>query len=283
MKAILCWLSRSSTVSCICIAAVVAILLSCEPEITESPILVFLSPATSKIEANSNAHVLVTVDSRTQTGSHLLLQVEAVDPLYGVRPVFDSLFKLKKITHIFDYVVPAYPDSTESLLIFTVTNDDGDQIQIAKRLFINKGASSVKETSGNITYSSLSHKPSAFSLKELTPVYLTDSLKHSIDILDASGKENVATGSLSRTWISRTNLLFVKFSGFNYADANAITISNSYKSGIKLSRVTDLKDSDVLLVGRGEKALAAIQLIVVTDLEGVENDKYVFSVKKLIE
>ena len=263
------------------LVGILGAIISCDPQQTESPILVFLSPEAATIEANSNDHVFITIESRSQSGQRLRLQIETVDVLYGVRPVFDSTFGFKNIYYLFDFVVPAYPDSTGSLLVFKLSNDVGNQIQIAKRLFINKGASSVKEASGNVTYSTLSNKPSGYSLPMLTPVYLADSLTKSIDLIDASGKNEQANGTLSRTWLSRTNLLFVKFNGFNYPDANAITISNSYKSGIKLSRATDLKDGDVLIVGRGSKALGAIQVISITDLSGVENDKYVFSIKRL--
>jgi hypothetical protein len=261
--------------------AILGFLFSCEPEQIESPILVFLSPSEAEVEANSNDHVFIRIDSRSASGSHLYLKVESVDGLKGIQSVFDSSFNFKKINYLFDYVVPAYPDSTESLLIFTLINDDGDQIQIAKRLFINKGAASVKETSGNIMYSSLSAEPSAFSLAQLTPAFLADSLTHSLDMIDASTTQKNGDGSLSRTWISRTDLLFVKFSGFNYAAADAISISNSYKNGVKLSSATNLKDSDVLIVGRGNKALGAIQIITVIDAAGYANDKYVFSIKKL--
>lgn len=266
-------------------AAIVAVgtLLSCEPEQVESPILVFLTPSDSKIEANSNDHVFIRIESRTAAGAHLYVKVESIDVLQGVQEVFDSTFNFKKINYLFDYVVPVYPDSTESLLVFTVMNDDGDQIQIGKRLFINKGSSSIKETSGHVMYSSLSSEPNAFSLEELTPVYLRDSLTRSLDMIDASTVEKNADGSLSRTWISRTDLQFVKFSGFNYADADAVTITNSYKSGIKLSSVNNLKDSDIIIVGKGKDAIGAIQIIAVTDAVGKENDKYVFSVKKLIK
>jgi hypothetical protein len=281
MKSLMCWSWLGSKLLRVVAVAAIGLLLSCEPEEMESPILVFLSPSDSKIEANSNDHVFIRVESRTQAGSHIHLRIETIDVLRGSQLVFDSSFNFKKINYLYDYIVPVYPDSTESLLVFTAMNDDGDQIQIAKRLYINKGASSVKETSGNVMYSSLSSEPNAFSLEELTPVYLADSLTRSLDIIDASTKEKNADGSISRTWISRTNLQFVKFSGFNYADADAVTISNAYKSGIKLSSINNLKDSDIILIGKGSQAIGAIQIIAVTDIAGHEGDKYVFSVKKL--
>lgn len=283
MKGMLCRSGLGSTLFRCAALAVIGTLLSCEPEQAGSPILVFLSPSESHIEANSNDHVFIRIESRTESGSHLHLAIESVDALHGAHQIFDSTFNFKKINYLFDYVVPPFPDSTETLLVFSLMNDDGDQIQIAKRLFINKGASSIKETSGHVMYSSLSSEPSAFSLKELTPAYLADSLTRSLDIIDASTEQKNTDGSLSRTWISRTDLLFVKFSGFNYADADAITISNAYKSGIKHSSVNNLKDSDILIVGRGNKAIAAVQLLIVTDADGHENDKYVFNIKKLVE
>ena len=283
MRRMICGLSSGSTLFRFAVLAAIATLLSCEPEEAGSPILVFLSPSGSQIEANSNDHVFIRVESRSESGSHIHLSIESVDVLNGAQHIFDSTFNFKKINYLFDYVVPAFPDSTETLLVFSLMNDDGDQIQIAKRIFINKGASSVKETSGNIMYSSLSSEPSAFSLADLTPAYLADSLTRSLDIIDASTDEKNSDGSLSRSWISRTDLLFVKFSGFNYADADAITISNAYKSGIKHSSVNGLKDSDILIVGRGNKAIAAVQLLIVSDTDGHENDKYVFNIKKLVE
>lgn len=254
---------------------------SCDSEQIESPILVFLTPEGPRLETNSSERVLLTVDARSRDGQKLRLQIESVDVIYGSRKVFDSLFSFKRINYLFDYIVPAYPDQSETLLVFTLSNDVGDQIQIAKKLFVDKGATSVKEFSGNVTYSTLSTKPNGFSLETMQPVYLADSLTRSIDIYDASTKTSQPNGGLSRTWLSRTDLVFVRFNGFNYPDANAITISNSYKSGIKLSRISDLKDADILIVGKGDKALGVIQVISVTDMDGAENDKYVFSIKKI--
>jgi hypothetical protein len=283
MKGFMCRMKLGSKLLRFAAIAAVGVLLSCEPEQVESPILVFLTPSDSKIEANSNDHVFIRIESRSASGSHLYVKIESIDVLQGVQEVFDSTFNFKKINYLFDYVVPVYPDSTESLLVFTVMNDDGDQIQIGKRLFINKGSSSVKETSGHVMYSSLSSEPNAFSLVDVTPVYLADSLTRSLDIIDASSKEKNADGSLSRTWISRTDLQFVKFSGFNYAAADAITITNAYKSGVKLSSANNLRDSDIVIVGRGKQAIAAVQIIAIADVAGTASDKYVFSVKKLEE
>lgn len=255
--------------------------ISCNPDQEESPILVFLTPDGARIESNSNEHVLITVNARSRVSKQLRLQIESVDVFYGSRKILDSLFQFNQINYLFDFVVPAYPDQSETLLVFSLSNDVGNQIQIAKRLFINKGATSVKEASGNVTYSSVSSKPSGFSFESMSPVYLADSLKKAIDIYDASTKENLASGLLSRTWLSRTGLSFVRFNGFNYPDANAITITNSYKSGIKLSRASEIKDTDILIVGNSDKAIGVIQVITVADLDGVENDRYVFSIKKI--
>ena len=47
--------------------------------------------------------------------------------------------------------------------------------------------------------------------------------------------------------------------------------------------VNNIKDSDIIIVGKGNKAIGAIQVLTVTDAAGYETDKYVFSIKKLDE
>jgi hypothetical protein len=81
--------------------------------------------------------------------------------------------------------------------------------------------------------------------------------------------------------MSNTELSFVEFNGFNYAEANSVNIQNAYANGIRLSRVTDISDSDIILLGRGDLAVAAIQIIAVTDPVGVQEDKYTFSIKRI--
>lgn len=256
------------------------VLFNCEEEQATSPILVFLTPTGTTIEANTNDHVFITVEASTNIGNTLSLHIESVDDLYGIQPLFDSIFNRTSFNYMFDYIVPQFPDSTETLLIFSLANDVNDEAKIAKRILINKGESFVSESTGHIIYSSASDKPNSFSLKSLSPGYLADSATFEVDIVDASDIA-IHGETLSRTWISHTGLSFVQFNGFNYASANSLTIKNAYEIGVKLSKITNIQDSDVYLVGKGSAAIGVIQVVAVTDQPMVTDDKYTFSIKKL--
>lgn len=251
---------------------------SCEEPGEESPILVFITPNETTIEANANERLLLTIDASTKIGSTLNMKVESIDDQFGVNQFFDSTFNQPTINYTLDYIIPSYPDSTESLIKFTFTNSNQDQIQIARRLLINRGESLVTETSGHVIYSSESSRPNAFSLESVSPGYLQDSLTFSLDIVDNTD-ELIHGESLSRNWVSYTDLLFVEFNGFDYAGANSLSIKSAYESGVKLSRITNVQTSDVYIVGRGNEALGVIQVVAVVDQPSTEEDNYNFSLK----
>jgi hypothetical protein len=251
---------------------------ACQEDAVESPIIVFLTPNTTTIEANANERVLITVEASTNIGSELNMKVETIDEVFGVVQFFDSTFNQSSINYTLDYVVPQYPDSTESLIKFTFTNSPKDQIQIARRLLINKGESLVTETSGHVIYSSASDRPNAFSLTTVSPGYLQDSATFSADIVDDTSNLN-NNETLSRKWVSYTEISFVEFNGFNYSSANSLTIKSAYESGIKLSRITGIQSNDIYIVGRGSKALGVIQVVAVNDQSANQDDSYNFNLK----
>ncbi|QSE97628.1 hypothetical protein [Fulvivirga lutea] len=252
----------------------------CEDSDAESPIIVFVDPNETTIEANANERILLNVSASTNVGTTLNMKVESRDLVFGVVQHFDSTFAQPSINYVLDYIIPQYPDSTESILKFTFTNSAQNQIEIARRLLINKGASLVTETSGHVIHSLASSQPNAFSLDAVAPGYLQDTLTFSVDIYDTSD-ELVNGETLSRSWESFTGLNFVEFNGFNYASANSLTIKSAYESGLKLTRISGVQSGDVYMVGRGNTALGAIQIVAVVDQPGVEEDSYNFNLKKI--
>lgn len=245
-----------------------------------SPILVFLTPEATQIEANSGDKVFITIKSSTNSGDILNLRIESIDDLYGIQNVFDSTFNNSSINYRLEYDVPSYPDSTQSLLVFTLTNQNNESSEIAKRILVNRGETFVKEASGVNMYSTSSSRPNAFSLEQLSPGFSTDSTTFESDIVDNTEEDSE---TLSREWISNTGISFVKFDGFNYSGANSQSIKNAFENGVQLSRVSDIRDSDIYLIGRGGQALGVIQVIAVTDPDGVQEDKYTFSIKVITD
>lgn len=255
--------------------------LSCEDSSdVESPILIFLTPEATQIEANSGDKVFITVKASTNSGDILTLNIASIDDQYGIQNVLDSTFNNSSINYRLEYNVPAYADSTQSLLVFTLTNQNNQTSEIAKRILVNRGETFVREASGINVFSTSSSRPNAFSLTQLIPGFSTDSTTFESDIVDNTLEDNDV---LSREWVSNTGISFVKFDGFNYSSANSQSIRNAYDNGVQLTRISDIRDSDIYLIGRGGKALGAIQIIAVTDPEGVQEDKYTFSIKVITD
>ena len=270
-------LNLTSVFSFICIIIASWTLLSgCEEKGIESPILVFLNPTDPLIESNSGDRVFITVKSSTSQGNSLNLRIESQDDYYGIRALNDTLFSNNSINYRFEYLVPSYPDSTQSILIFTLNNEAGEYVEIAKRILVNKGDTFLEEASGINMYSTASSKPNAFSLATLSPGFSTDSSTFVADIVDGTKTDST---QLSRIWTSNTGLSFVQFDGFDYANATASSIRTAYQNGIQLSKISEITDNDIYLVGKGSNAIGVIQIIAVTDPEGAQEDKYNFSVK----
>ncbi len=252
--------------------------ISCDEE-EESALVVFLTPQEAIIETNTNEHVFLKLEARATKGEISSFKITQKDEYAGILSLVDSsLGNIKFVNYDFDYIVPEFPDSTETLLTFTINDNLGNQIQTAKRLIINKGSSLISESSGHVIYSSLSDKPNAFNIKNLAPNFSTDLIDKEIDFMDNS-VDSINGNDLSRTWLSKNDLNFVQYNSFNYALANSTMISNAYESGIKLNKITNITDNNVFLVGKDHDAIGAIQIISVVDSDSTLNDKYVFNIK----
>ncbi|WP_258103422.1 hypothetical protein [Marinoscillum sp. MHG1-6] len=254
--------------------------MSCSQDNQESPIIVNLKPVDIQLEASSGDLLFITVEARTNQGSEILLNIESLDDQYGILSLLDTSFSFRSINFRYAYRVPDYEDSTEVTMIFSLANDVNDQIQVAKKILVNKGSKFIEETTGHNMFSTLSDKPNGFSLAELSTGYTTDSATFEADIYDGSVVEDDGD-TLSRVWMSQSDIGFVQFNGFDFASATASSISSAYKNGLSVSKAIEIKDNDIYIVGRGSTALAAIQVITVVDQSGVNNDKYTFSVKSI--
>ncbi|MGL1885374.1 MAG: hypothetical protein OCD76_02570 [Reichenbachiella sp.] len=250
---------------------------SCQEDVAPSELLVFLSPEDIVIEGNSGEHVLIQFDAISNNSLLSKMVIQQSDDYFGLSTLLDSSLETSSIRYILDYVIPDYPDSTVALLTFGVLNQNNTESRIAKKVLVNKGASSLTETSGHVVFSQQSKSPSAFELSTVTPVYLADTLTRQLDFMDLTTEEQGDV--LSREWGSKTELSFVQFNSFNYASASAVSIKSAYDTGSKSSKVTNVVDGDIYLIGRGDQPFGAIQIIVVSDVEGADNDKYVFSIK----
>ena len=75
--------------------------------------------------------------------------------------------------------------------------------------------------------------------------------------------------------------MFSRAEGFNFGEATAQSISNTWKNLTASTTIKQLKADDVLLFGKGDEALGAMKIMNVYDEVGTESDRYVFSLKAI--
>ncbi|PIB36626.1 hypothetical protein BFP72_15070 [Reichenbachiella sp. 5M10] len=259
------------------IVGVLTLWFSCEEVGKDDPILVFLEPSEASLEVNSNEFVQISLEAYSSNGVLTEMVIDQTDDYFGFVNLVDSIISSEKLNYQLNYRVPEYPDSTVVLLTFTVSDDQKNTARIAKTIQVNRTATFIKASSGHTMYSAQSEDPSAFSLMELSPKYLADSLDAQLDFVELTS--DVTPDVLSYDWGSRSGISFVKFNDFNYPAATSISIRNAYQGGTKRSMITNIEDSDVYLFGREGVAFGALQMVAIVDAEGALNDKYVFNLK----
>ena len=89
------------------------------------------------------------------------------------------------------------------------------------------------------------------------------------------------TGEFLRTWTSMTGLSFSRFNDFDYETATRSSVEDAYAVSTKYSELRNIQDNDIVLLGRSDTAVGVIKFLAVFDEEGVENDRYLFSLKKI--
>jgi len=201
--------------------------------------------------------------------------------------VLDSVLNddSKRVEFIWEYQVPSFPDTlVEAELNFSLTTLSGESVWNTKKIYISTN-DYLEETEGfemNSSMSSNSLDHNGFSFFSLSTVQsdFTDSTElHFMDATDSS----YTVGDLSRKWISPAGAKFVRFNSFDYAKTNLGNVINSFNSGVPSNYVNNIESKDIILV-RYKKAevykYAVIKITSVIDEQGVDNDRYIFNVKK---
>ena len=167
-------------------------------------------------------------------------------------------------------------DTSDVKLIFSCYNIDGDYSDRTTVFSVISEDILLSETSGHTMYSTSSTGFNAYNLLTNTPADCHFGISHINDDWPSTSD----TLTLSRKWTSiYAGLSFVKANSFDYANATSQDLQQIYESSIKKEFVDDIQADDIIIT-LIDNIYIAIKLIYVIDDVGVENDKYIFSIKK---
>jgi len=256
---------------------VVLMMLSCEKEST-SPIYLTVVPQESFIEASPLEIIRFEIQIKSDNQIQRLM-IDTKTDLEGYTTILDSTINpTPSFNYLLDFTVPFDVDTSGLSIIFTGFDHQGNSNKVVRKILIDPQGVLLTESSGHSFYSSLSSQPNAFRLDIKTPVYASQVNDSLIDFLDATNMF-IHGNDISREWDSPSGIKFVKFNDFNYPEATALTVSQSYINGLKLEKLSSISYNDIVLIGRNNTAIGVVLIVNVFDEDGTANDRYLFNLK----
>jgi hypothetical protein len=254
---------------------------ACKKENT-IPILT-VTPNAPDIDVVSGNVIAFEVRGRSDNSSlaRVIITSKKANSFSVVR--LDTAISGTNFAYGFEYLVEHATVPYTEELKFQLIDANGKDMVTTRTLYVTLGAVVLTETAGHSFYSanSFANPEAAFDLEERVPVLVSvDSTRRDIqdDPLSAGDTD------ISRRWRSPAGGRFVRFNGFDYANATNISVQNAFDSGVPVELLTNVQAGDVILMQLGSQPLtsrfyAVIRVVDVLDQPGPDNDRYLFNMK----
>lgn len=260
-----------------------ALCASCsEDETTGTPVFISTDIPSATVYSNTIQKIKVEANS---IGSDLSrLEISSFDNQRGDIKLVDSLLPGgKQLSYDFLYRVPMLQnDSTRIKLSFEVTDEDGFTQKQVRTLRIVTRDYTLEEVAGITLYTDeTGDHANGLDLDRLRPLIVSLADSADIDIYTYLDDEDPAT--LSQEWRSNTDIYFARANNFDYANATNRSVTETFGSAVANPRISHIEKDDIILVGHGNRAAAAIKVVQMYDEPGTEYDRYIINVKRIRE
>lgn len=249
-----------------------------------SPVNLFVTRADDYgQEVSHSMYILFHIHAISNEGQIKRLECTSFDSEYGVEQVFDTLFAgTREIEYDYAHFTKYYTSSErmEVKLSFTVYTTEGDQLTQTMRYIVKGNVPLVSYEDIILHSGAQAIEPNGLSFDWVTPIISQTEDSTKVDIYDYR-PEGADPNTLSREWRSRTAISFVRYNDFNFPAATIKYLQDSYLAGNKYSSVGNLTTGDIILVGRENTAIGVFQIQAIYDEEGIENDRYILTFKKI--
>ncbi len=252
------------------------LIFSCQDKNEKAVIL--LSPLDLYISANSSEVVVIDVACHSPFELKQLTIKSRLPGEFALTEL-DSILSGKDVSFQYEYRVPGETESTTITLEFTLLDESGGKATNFKIIEIITNTIFLTETAGHEMFSGSSGKQNAYNLVAGTPQYL-----HLADSSDMHIADTTNSEILLNRWVSPSGAKFVKFNGFDYANATAQSTKAAYTAGIRNDFVNMVAIGDIYITKIRTRDLKevypAIKITGIIDEPGSESDRYVFNIKK---
>ena len=229
------------------------------------------------IPSGTDLHFVIDAESQSSTIQRVIISASDIE--FRDRIILDSVLAmpLKRAQVSYYYTLPYYKDTTSVKFNGSAYDAAGRVNSFPITVQVASGATPIRPIDAVTLYSAASGGKSAFSLANMQTEYLgTDSTVVSwFDMLN----ETADPDAISCSWHSESEIKFSRAEGFNFAEATAQSLADTWKNLTGSTTIKNLKADDILLIGKRDKVLGAIKILSIHDEPGTASDRYIFSLK----
>lgn len=253
---------------------------ACDDEDDATPVTLY-TDARQELRVYGNEYKEIRITSKSNNGNLTRLHISSRDSERGEMTLLDSALNQQEIDFTYYYKAPILrKDSASVRLTITTFNAAGNTQSVEVTVRVIQRDYLLEELSAITLYAHETEThPNGYCFADFRPLMtsLTDSAKIDLYAYVDEGNSELMT----REWRTNTDVFFTRNNNFNYSEATYSSLTASFEAAIGNPRIANLKADDIILFGRGNKALGVIKIIQVYDEPGVENDRYYFNVKRL--
>lgn len=256
---------------------------------------IFLTACTEDEEASIIAIDLDGIEENTYINSGEILEMpikafasevdltnfklECYNKYDGKSTLIDSMITGKSFVYDYYYRAPLLQgDTTEVSFTVTFTNASGYTNVAKRQVNVVRQDGALDERSGVMLYCNDANgsRPNAYCFSEMTPVItsVTDSAKIDMYIPAPEIGQTVV-----REWLTNTDINFARNNSFDFSNATDRSVQASYSTSIHNPKITDIKDGDIILIGRNSIPLGVIQVVDILDPDNINESRYLLNIK----
>ncbi len=243
----------------------------------ESDVVILAKTISPKECYNAGEKIIFKIESFANEGFISSISISAATS-YGLMSLLDTVVDAERSNFLYQYDVPQFDaDTTTVKFYFKAVCSTGNYSEMAVSHLV---AGDIHLKAAEYTmFASYKNEKNGFCIErnEIVDCETTDSIY--IDIYDYSEDSTLV---LSREWRSMTGLLFARFNDFDFENANYSSVKNAYANSNKSSKLLNISNEDIVLVGKGNEALGVLKVINVFDESDDMQDRYYFIFKSTL-
>ena len=221
---------------------------------------------------------IFNIKAESQDSEVSRIEIFCYDEIRGRQILFDTIFTAQsKVNFDWEYTFPHYKDSTYAEISFVATAKNAEKMGYKiPCVIIPTEQYDFDYVELVDIYSASSNKCSAFSFTLLTPIFndTTDRCMY-----DCKSSVSLLIDKLRRSWGASDGILFARVGNFDYGNASFSSTQTAYDYSTHHTYITNIQVGDIFIVGLQETAFGLIKVVLISDEEGTENDRYTFSAK----